>query len=91
MRKQGAWYVKYWGGGKYTTPGIPDLLCCIKGRFVGIETKGPKGRSTEEQLRKIEAIRAAGGVAVVMYPSAFDEFRTWCESDFRVGKPIIMK
>lgn len=91
LKKQGAWYVKYWGGGKFTTPGIPDLLCCVRGRFVAIETKGPKGKPTEQQLEKIQAIRAAGGVAVVLYPSAFEEFKAWCEDGFVGNKPVIMK
>jgi len=33
------------------------------GRFLAIEVKTPKGRPTKEQLRFIEAVRAAGGIA----------------------------
>ena len=91
LKRHGAWYVKYWGGGRFTVPGIPDLLCCVRGRFVAIETKSPKGRPTEQQIEKIQAIRAAGGVAVVLYPSAFEAFQRWCEDGFIGEKPIIMK
>lgn len=33
------------------------------GRFLAIEVKTPKGRPTKEQLRFIEAVRRAGGIA----------------------------
>lgn len=33
------------------------------GRFLAIEVKTPKGRPTTEQLRFIEAVKAAGGIA----------------------------
>lgn len=48
-----------------------DILCCINGRFVGIECKRPtepgmpKGRVTPRQINTIDAIRAAGGIAFV--------------------------
>jgi len=34
-----------------------------EGRFLAVEVKTPKGRPTKEQLRFIEAVRAAGGIA----------------------------
>lgn len=45
--------------------GIPDVLACVGGRFIGIECKGPRGRLTAEQAREIARIRAAGGIAGV--------------------------
>lgn len=33
------------------------------GRFLAIEVKTPKGRATKEQLRFIEAVNNAGGIA----------------------------
>lgn len=33
------------------------------GRFLAIEVKTPKGRPTKEQMRFIEAVRNAGGIA----------------------------
>ena len=40
-----------------------DILCCIKGRFVGIEVKVPGKRPTARQKIVIQAISDAGGVA----------------------------
>ena len=39
LKKEGCWYVKYWGGGQYTKKGVPDILACCNGRFIGIEVK----------------------------------------------------
>jgi len=51
-------------GGMYGTAGIPDIICCYKGRFLGLEVKQPSGRLTELQKRTIEKINAAGGIAL---------------------------
>ncbi len=50
-------------GGPYGCAGIPDVICCYKGRFIGLECKLPGGRLTELQKRAIEKINRAGGVA----------------------------
>ena len=50
-------------GGPYGTYGIPDIICCYKGRFVGMECKLPDGRLTELQKRAIDKINRAGGIA----------------------------
>ena len=50
-------------GSVYGTNGVPDIICCYKGRFLGLECKRPGGRLTELQRRAIEKINRAGGVA----------------------------
>lgn len=50
-------------GGPYGCAGIPDVICCYKGRFIGLECKLPGGRLTELQKRAIEKINRAGGIA----------------------------
>ncbi len=40
-----------------------DILCCLKGKFVGIEVKVPGGKPTARQLATIKSIRDAGGIA----------------------------
>ena len=47
----------------YGTNGVPDIICCYKGRFLGLECKLPGGRLTELQKRAIEQINRAGGFA----------------------------
>ena len=50
-------------GRVYGTNGVPDIICCYKGRFLGLECKRPGGRLTELQKRAIKKINRAGGVA----------------------------
>ena len=50
-------------GGPYGTSGVPDIICCYKGRFLGLEVKLPTGTLTELQKRAIDRINRAGGIA----------------------------
>jgi hypothetical protein len=50
-------------GGMYGTSGIPDIICCIGGRFVAFEVKTETGQLSELQKITIEKIIAAGGSA----------------------------
>ena len=50
-------------GGPYGTSGVPDIICCYKGRFIGMECKLPGGKLTELQKRAITRINRAGGIA----------------------------
>lgn len=74
LDSQGAWHVKFFAN-SYTKSGIPDILACVNGYFVGIEVKAQNGKPSELQLYNIKKIREAGGFAVILYPSAFDEFK----------------
>lgn len=70
----GAYYVKFFANA-FTKTGVPDILCCVNGYFVGIEVKAPNGRPSELQLYNIRKIKESGGFAFVLYPSAFEEFK----------------
>lgn len=74
----GAYYVKFFANA-YTKSGVPDILACINGYFVGIEVKAPNGKPSELQLHNVRAINAAGGFAFVLYPSKFSEFRQFVD------------
>jgi hypothetical protein len=50
---------------RYGCPGSPDILGCIKGRFVGIEAKVGKDRQSPKQQNFAAAVRAAGGVYIL--------------------------
>lgn len=66
------WYINHLGGVGQRS-GIPDLLCCIRGRFLALEIKSPKGagRLGPKQKVEMEAIQRAGGGAYVI--SNFEE------------------
>jgi len=55
----------YWKqhGGQFGTSGLPDIICCINGRFVAFEVKQPSGRLTKLQEVTIRRINEAKGVA----------------------------
>lgn len=55
--------------------GIPDIICCVNGRFVGIECKAGKGQTTALQDRELAAIHAAGGFAFVVRETNIDELK----------------
>lgn len=79
LESRGAWFVKYWVGAQYTKSGVPDILACVNGYFVGIEVKAPNGKPSEIQLYNVRKINAAGGFAFVLYPSKFDAFKQFIE------------
>lgn len=59
-------YVKIHGG-PFQTAGLPDLIGCVRGRFVGIEVKcpGKEKNLTPRQALILQSIRDAGGIAFV--------------------------
>lgn len=74
LKENGAWFVKFFAN-RMTKVGVPDLLVCLNGRFIGIEVKAANGRPSDLQVWNIEKIRQAGGYAFVLYPSAWDDFK----------------
>jgi Holliday junction resolvase len=46
--------------------GVPDIICCHRGQFIGIECKAGKNKPTELQKRELAAISAAGGASLVI-------------------------
>ena len=52
--------------GGYGMSGIPDIVCCHNGRFVAIECKAGKNKTTALQDRQLEMIRQSGGIALVI-------------------------
>lgn len=57
LKDKGAWVLKYWGGAAYTKSGIPDLLVCFNGWFLGIELKAPNGRPSDLQLYNLRELK----------------------------------
>ena len=53
-------------GGMYGSAGIPDVICCLDGRFFAFEVKTPEGRVTRLQEQTIHRIKVAGGHAYVV-------------------------
>ena len=75
LKDTGAWLLKYWGGAAYTKSGIPDLLVCSDGCFLGIEVKAPNGEPSLLQLVNLKKIRESGGYGILLYPKDFEQFK----------------
>ena len=75
LESLGAWILKTYSNGVQRA-GVPDLLCCVNGYFVAIEVKSEKGKPSALQIWNIEKIREAGGIAIVLYPKDFDNFKS---------------
>lgn len=63
------------GGGQFTRAGVPDLLVCCNGRFLGVEIKAENGKPSELQKYHQRLIETAGGIALILYPKDFDLFK----------------
>lgn len=55
--------------------GVPDFLVCHNGRFIGIEAKAGKGKTTALQDAHLQRIRAAGGLALVVNETNLNELK----------------
>ncbi len=65
LKQYGVYYFFPVTGG-FGMSGIPDIICCHNGRFIAIECKAGKNKTTALQDAHLARIRAAGGVAVVI-------------------------
>jgi len=58
----------------YGSSGIPDIIVCVRGRFVAIECKAtPKDQPTALQLKNLARIKDQGGIAVVIHAENLEE------------------
>lgn len=88
LEKKGCWFTKFFANA-YTSSGIPDLLCSINGRFVGIEVKQEKGKPSLLQIVHLQRIKESGGIGILVYPSGYEDLKklidNLCENrDYRV-------
>ena len=67
----GCYYAMPVGTG-YGNSGVPDFVVCHKGRFIGVEAKAGKGKTTALQEAHLDKIREAGGDALVIYEDGLD-------------------
>src|SRR5690349_8094333 len=66
LRQRGAFVFKVWGS-EHMMAGLPDILGCYRGRFIGVETKMPGNTTSRRQDYVISKIRQAGGRVVVAH------------------------
>lgn len=74
LKRHGVWFCMPLGQA-YGRAGVPDFLCCVHGKFVGVEAKSATGKQTALQKLEGARIREAGGEYVVVSPQTFDQFK----------------
>lgn len=65
LKEYGAYYFfpASYGMGR---SGVPDIVCCLRGYFIGIECKAGKNKPTPLQEKELADIIKAGGVSCVI-------------------------
>lgn len=87
LHNVGAWRVKFFANA-YTPSGVPDILACYYGHFLGIEVKGGSSYGlTELQKHNLKYIRDAGGLGICVYPSGWERFLQLLD-DIQAGRAI---
>lgn len=65
LKAAGAYYFYPVTGG-YGGSGVPDIIVCHRGKFIGIECKAGKNKPTPLQLKNLEQIENSGGISMVI-------------------------
>lgn len=65
LKEAGAYYFYPVTGG-YGSSGVPDIVACYRGKFLGIECKAGKNKPTDLQLKNLRDIQNSGGVSLVV-------------------------
>lgn len=79
LEAEGVYYAMPMGTG-YGNSGVPDFLCCVAGKFVAIEAKAGKGKTTALQDANIERIGKAKGTALIINEQNIDTLRALLQS-----------
>lgn len=77
MLKQRNAYYFYPVTGGYGSSGVPDIVACLNGHFIGIEVKADlkKRGPTELQKKNLRLITESGGIALVIDANNLDHLR----------------
>ena len=78
LKKNGHFHFKFFAN-VLTKTGVPDIIACIHGKFVGIEVKNPNGKGVISPLQKItcDEINNQGGKAIIV--DSFDKYLKFYE------------
>lgn len=67
----GAYYFSPATGG-YGRSGVPDIVACYNGKFIGLEIKAGKNQPTALQQRELATIKKRGGISMVINEGKLD-------------------
>lgn len=57
----------------YGSSGVPDIVACLRGKFIGIECKANGGKPTALQLKNLRELSLSGGLAVLIDEHSIDQ------------------
>jgi Holliday junction resolvase len=60
----------------YGRSGVPDIIACVKGKFIGIECKAGKNEPTLLQKHNMKLINQSGGLSIVVNESNIETLLT---------------
>lgn len=69
-------YFFYPATGGFGRSGVPDIVACFKGHFIGIECKAGNNTTTALQDRELDKIESAGGRTMVINEDNIQVVRT---------------
>ena len=80
LTKEGYYVVKVVTASK---AGVPDILCCVAGKFVGIEVKKPETKNNVSKLQEynLDSITNSGGHSIVAWDLEMVQEFIWNEVD----------
>lgn len=78
LKKNGHFHFKFFANAM-TKTGVPDIIACINGRFVGIEVKNPNGKGVISLMQQLTCneINLQGGNAIIV--DSFDKYLKFYE------------
>lgn len=65
LKELGAYYF-YASTGGYGASGVPDIVACYKGKFIGIECKANGNKATALQQKHLREISMQQGVSLII-------------------------
>ena len=78
LEEYGAYYFMPTTGG-YGRSGVPDIVACLRGKFIGIECKANGNKPTALQDKNLTQIMNVGGFAVAVDENGIELFRNLLE------------
>ena len=72
--KIGAYFIKIHGS-NFQEPGIPDIIACYKGRFIGIEVKAPGKLTNQSEQQKIHQRNIEKAEGIYLLTDSLDDVK----------------
>ena len=76
LKKYGIYYCMPMGT-VWGKAGVPDIIACVYGKFVGIETKAGKGACTKLQKVEQQRICDSWGITFVVNENSMEQLEEW--------------